>query len=210
MDFLNQGLFCTFLAKVKPDTDYQRRLTSSHIKPLCTFHPMIKRAPRVWWLLLFQSPFPKGKRGLNSSAHTKGAALTKRSLNSGSPGSRQLKSRFLLLFCFSITTTTTPFAIGWGPSKDLSWEKTDKAPRQSLADGFGIFQVEATALLDQGTVWLRGRLTPLHTASEGLAPRSGLTQDKPINFIRKPRICNIETSSNKISQEKVSFFGSPS
>lgn len=69
--------------------------------------------------------------------------------------------------------------------------------------------MDATALLDQGTVWLCGRLTLLHTASEGLAPRSGLTQDKTINFIRKPRICNIETSSNKTSQENVSFFGSP-
>lgn len=70
---------------------------------------------------LISVTIPNGERGLHFSAHTKGTALTKPSLNPGWPGSSWPKSRFLLLFCFP---TTTPSATGWGPSRDLNWEKT--------------------------------------------------------------------------------------
>lgn len=81
---------------------------------------------------------------------------------------------------------------------------------------FGIFQVDATGqltaqppLLDEGRGWLHGRFTSIYAASECWAPTSGLTQDQPINFIRKQRICNTENSLKKISQQNELFFSSP-
>lgn len=38
--------------------------------------------------------------------------------------------------------------------------------RKSLADVFGIFQVDATALLDQRRGWLHGRFPSVYAASE--------------------------------------------
>lgn len=62
---------------------------------------------------------------------------------------------------------------------------SSQVKRESLADVFGIFQVDATALLDQRRGWLHGRFPSVYAASKSWAPRSGLTKHQPINFIRK-------------------------
>lgn len=70
---------------------------------------------------------------------------------------------------------------------------------KSLADMFGIFQVDSTILLDQGRGWLHDRFPSAYAASESWAPRSGLTKHQPINFIRKQREWDIAISSKTIS-----------
>lgn len=131
----------------------------------------------------FLSPFPKRERDLCFSAHTKDAALTKPSLTPGWAGCRWSKSRFLLMF-FSITTTTTLSATGWGPSRDLSSEKILIGFLGTVWLMWVVF-FKWILQLSQGRDWLHSTFISVYAASECLAPRSSLTKDQPIHFIRK-------------------------